>query len=46
MRRRIARMLPLAAGAAGGAYLAGWLLGHLYRWAEPRLADRIGGGHR
>jgi hypothetical protein len=49
--RRALNTLPLVASAAGGAYAAGILLGHLYAWAEPRLADwtanrRNGGGAR
>jgi hypothetical protein len=47
MIRRIVNTLPLVASAAGGAYAAGLILGHLYAWAEPRLADwtakRLGG---
>lgn len=43
MRCRVLRVLPLVASAAGGAYAAGLILGHLYRWAEPRIADHLGG---
>lgn len=44
--RRIVRALPLVAGAAGGAALAAVAFVAGYRWAEPRIADRVGGGHR
>jgi hypothetical protein len=43
MIRRILNVLPLVASAAGGAYAAGLVLGRLYAWAEPRIANRIGG---
>lgn len=42
--RRLRSMLPLAAGAAGGALVAATLLTLGYRWVEPRIADRVGGG--
>lgn len=46
MIRHLARVLPLVASAAGGAYAAGLILGWLYAWAEPHIANRIGGGAR
>ena len=44
MRRRIVRVLPLVAGAAGGALVAALLLGQAWAWGQRRIADRIGGG--
>ncbi len=44
----VAQVLPLAAGAAGGALVAALLLGQAWAWGQRHLADwtadRIGGG--
>lgn len=43
MIRRLHRVLPLAAAAAGGALAAALLLGQAYAWSERRIGNWIGG---